>query len=34
MTEVVTTDEFAEWYGHLDDPGKMAVAHVVELLER
>ena len=34
MAEIVTTDEFVDWYGNLDDAGRMAVAHVVELLER
>ena len=34
MAEIVTSDEFANWYGNLDDPGRKAVAHVVELLAR
>jgi hypothetical protein len=34
MAEIVTTDEFANWFANLDDPGRMAVTHVVELLAR
>lgn len=34
MIEVVTTDEFAEWFHDLDDKDAEAVARVVGLLER
>jgi hypothetical protein len=33
MGEVVTTDEFAEWFAALDDDQRKAVDHIVGLLE-
>src|SRR5262245_37099084 len=32
MVEVITTDEFAEWYGKLDEADTKAVIRVVDLL--
>ena len=33
MGEVVTTDEFADWFATLDDDQRKAVVHIVALLE-
>jgi len=33
MVEVITTDEFAAWYGELNDADTEAVTRVVDLLE-
>jgi hypothetical protein len=32
MVEIITTDEFAEWYGELDEADTKAVIRVVDLL--
>jgi hypothetical protein len=32
MVEIITTDEFAEWYGDLDEADTKAVIRVVDLL--
>jgi hypothetical protein len=32
MVEIITTDEFAEWYGDLDESDTKAVIRVVDLL--
>ena len=34
MIEVLGTDEFADWYGSLDEEDQAAVEHIVGLLEQ